>query len=372
MGESEKTVNGEFDWNLTKDIALTPTYIHGDGMPNRDARVIKQVQVSHPPTMLRKMSVSDVETNEHGIRFQMNYQDLLVPGWKMDDEVCITAQTERDEWMFMPLKEHFGGTEIAEMRQWVRSESDRLSKIGTEFEKHDRQAFHFLYEILALWHAFKGISLFEKTELLSDTNTALNLHHNRILAEVLAAYKQSHASVTLHPARGKRCPDLSVDGVFVDIKTIITAGVDRQDMMDMLARKIAVDIAGNERSCSQIGSDGTYIVGVWSSVANSVFYAALNAGVIKDGGFDYKIYKMIPPVSKNKMIFSIPTDEAFQNVYAEFDRAETVDMVNFLARSGLKKIDEVKTKKYLLHTNVRRGCTYGVSSDNPVIYFKVR
>ena len=372
MGESEKAVNAEFDWNLTKDIALTPTYIHGDSMPNRDARVIKQVQVSHPPTMLRKMSVSDVVTNEHGIRFRMNYQDLLVPGWRMSDEVCITAQTERDEWMFMPLKEHFDGTEIAELRQWVRSKSDRLLKIGTEFEKHDRQAFHFLYEILALWYAFKGISSFEKTELLNDTNTALNLHHNRILAEALAGYKQSHTSVTLHAARGNRCPDLSVDGVFVDVKTIITAGVDRQAMMDMLARKIAGDIAGSTRSCSQIGPDGTHIIGVWSSVANSVFYAALNAGVVKDGGFDYRIHKVIPRASKNKMIFSIPTDEAFQNAYVEFDRSEAADMVNFLAGSGLKKIDEAETKKYLLHTNVRRGCTYGVSSDYPAIYFKVR
>ena len=361
-----------FDWNHAKDISIAPTYIHGDGMPNRDARMIKQVQVAAPPTMLRKMSVSDVVANDDGIRFQMKYQDLLLPGWKVEDEICITAQTERGEWMFIPLKEYFGGSEIAELRQWVNTKSDRLSKMGTEFEKHDRQTYHFLYEIIALWNSFKGVSPFEKTDLLNDTNMALNLHHNRILAEALSAYRQTHSSVMLHPARGERCPDLSVDGAFVDVKTVITTGTDKYTMTDMLARKISKDIAGSMRSTSQIGPDGTYIVGIWSSVANSVLYAALDSDVIKNRGFDYKVHKTIPPISKSKMIFSIPTDEAFQNTYVEFDQSEAVAMLDFLATSGLKKIDESETKKYLLRTNLRRGCTYGVSSDYPAIYFKVR
>ena len=371
MAGSERAVNMHFDWNRTKDIVIDPGYIHEAGMFNRDARVIKQVQVSPPPTRLKEISVSDVVTNEYGISFQIKWPDLLLPGSRATDEVCITAQTERDEWVFIPLKEHFDEIEIAELRQWTNAMSDLLSKIGTEFEKYNRQAHHFLYEILALWHAFKGISALEKTGLLSDTRTALNIHHNRILAEVVAAYRQSRASVTLHPARGESCPDLSVDGVFVDVKTIITADVDRQAMTENLARKID-EIVDSERSSKQIGSDGTYIVGVWSSVANSVFRAALDAGVIKGGGFDYNIHKVIPRMSKNKMIFSIPTDEAFQNTYVEFNRSEAVDMVKFLGKSGLKKIDESETKKYFLRTNVRRGCTYGVSSDYPAIYFKVR
>lgn len=372
MPRSGRVVNRDFDWNRTKDIVIAPDYIHEAGMFNRDARVIKQVQVLPPPTRLREMSVSDVVTNECGMSFQIKYHDLLLPGSRATDEVCITAQTDRDEWVFIPLKEHFDEIEIAELRQWTSAMSGLLSEIGTEFEKYNRQAYHFLYEILALWHAFKDISALEKTGLLYDTRTALNIHHNRILAEVVAAYRQSRASVTLHPARGESCPDLSVDGVFVDVKTIITADVDRQAMIENLARKISKEIAGSRRSSKQIGSDGTYIVGVWSSVANSVFRAALDAGVIKGGGFDYNIHKVIPRMSKNKMIFSIPTDEAFQNTYVEFNRSEAVDMVKFLAKSGLKKIDESETKKYLLRTNVRRGCTYGVSSDYPAIYFKVR
>lgn len=371
MAGHEKAVNTAFDWNDIKDFGIAPSYILRQNEPNCDARTIIRVQVSPPPTRLREISVKDVETTDYGIRFRMKYQDLLLPGWRTSNEMCIAAQTDRDEWAFVPLGKHLSGEEIAGLQEWASIKSGRLPEIGTEFEKHERQAHHFLYEILALWHALRGASASEKASLLNDTNTALNLHHNRILAEVLSAYRHNHCSVTLHPTRNGRCPDLLVNGVIADVKTIMTAGVDRQAMMDSFARKICKDIAGSERSNSQIGREGTYFVGAWSSIINSIFYTALGRGIIKSGGFEYKIHNAIPRISKGKMIFTIPAVEPFRNIYAEFDRGDAVAMVNFLAASW-PGIDRVDAKKYIVRTNIRKGCEYGMSSDFPSIYFKVR
>ena len=143
-------------------------------------------------------------------------------------------------------------------------------------------------------------------------------------------------------------------------------------MMGRFARKVRDDIAGSGRSNSQIGPDGTYFVGAWSGVVNSIFHTALEDGIVREGGFGYKTLGPVPIVSERKMVFVIPDAEPFRNAYVEFDRNEAADMVDFLAGAGLARIEQAKTKKYLARTNIRKGCTYGVSSDFPTINFKVR
>ncbi len=322
--------------------------------------------------MLRMLLLRDIAVTDRGVQFRIKYHDLLIPGSIMDDSASINVQTGQDEWMFMQLDDHFEEQEISKMRQWVAATEGNLLKIATEFEKHHRQTYYFLYEILALWHALGGATPAERDALLNDTDTALKLHHNRILAEALSAYRQNSSCVKLHPRHNNRQPDLSVDGIFVDVKTVLMTGVHKQALLDDFARKIAGDVVLDKRVSEQVGDSGTLIVGAWSSIINSILQAALDGGIIRDGGFEYKTHATMPPLSENKTIFCLPASEAFQNTYLELDRGDTVAAVNHLAQSALERINIVRSKKYFLRSNVRKNCTYGISSDEPGIYFEIR
>ena len=84
-----------------------------------------------------------------------------------------------------------------------RSGIQKLLKIGTEFESYERQIYHFLYEIIAMFYAFKSIPNDMKTKL-QDINLATELYHNRILAEIISGYGKKRsfyklASTTWNP-----------------------------------------------------------------------------------------------------------------------------------------------------------------------------
>lgn len=362
----------DFDWNNITRFGISPGRFSRPRDSSFGARTLERIQVSPPPPMLKMLLIRDLAVTDRGLQFGIKYHDLLIPGSTMDDSVSISVKTGQDEWMFMPLAEYFTEPEIARMRQWVATAEDSLIKIGTEFEKHHRQTYYFLYEILALWHALGGADPEERVALLNDTDTALKLHHNRILAEVLSAYRQSRSCVKLHPRHNNRQPDLLVDGVFVDVKTVLMTGVDKRALLDDFARKIARDVVLDKRVSEQVGRNGTIIVGAWSSTINSILQAALDGGILRDGGFEYKTHAMMPPLHENKMIFSLPASEAFQNTYLELDRDDVAAAVNHLAQSALEKIDVARSNKYFLRSNMRKNCTYGISSDQPGMYFEMR
>lgn len=362
----------DFDWNNITHIGVSPNNPSRPPAPSLGARTLERIQVSPPPAMLRMLLLRDIAVTGRGMQFRIKYHDLLVPGSSMDDSVSINAKTGQDEWMFMQLGEHFTEPEIGRMRQWVASTANKLLEIGTEYERHHRQTYYFLYEILALWHALGGARPDERAALLDDTDTALKLHHSRILAETLSAYRRSGSCVKLHPEHNNRRPDLSVDGVFVDVKTVLMTGVDKQVLLDDFARKITTGVVLDKRASEQVGGSGTLVVGAWSSTINSILHAALDDGIIRDGGFGYNTYAAIPPLSENKVIFCLPAPEAFHNTYLELDHGDVASMVSYVARFALEKIDPARSKRYFLRSNVRKNCIYGISSDQPEIHFELR
>jgi len=245
--------------------------------------------------------------------------------------------------------------------------------IGTEFEQHERQIYHFLYEILAMFHAFKNISEEKQQEILDDTQTATSLYHNRILAEVLSGYSQKGAFVESYPSNDNRKPDLKIGNILVEIKTLLITGNDRHELMCEFARKLREEKIEKEEEKQQVGPCGSFFVGVWSGIVNSIMYTAFHDGVIT--GFPNstcQFYQTLPPLNEKKVILIIPTNDSFQNNYLVFDRDKICDVVDYLAGEGYEKIQEGKSMKYLVLNNIRKGCEFGVTGENPMMIFKFR
>ena len=303
----------------------------------------------------------------------MKYTSILHPDWKADmmpDKICLNAKLDTETWQFVLLEDHFNKKEIHEISNWTQSNIQKLLKIGTEFESYERQIYHFLYEILALFYALKSIPNAMK-EKLKDIKIATDLYHNRILAEIISRYSKKGAYVNLHPHRGTRIPDIEISNILIDVKTILLTGKDRKELMCKFAERLRTDIE-RENQKQQIGETGSFVIGVWSGIINSIIHTAYHNRVISGYDDSVRFYETLPPINAKKAILVIPGLNAFQDNYLVFDRQRICDTMDYLADNGYQKILEGESMKYLVLNNIRQGCEFGVTSDNPVLFFKFR
>ncbi len=371
MSDSETFQDPDFDWEHVDVCAMFPR--DGPMLTKEEARspkVAKELKVSNPPyDFLETFYIDGFQVLSKNIVFNTRARSFAVPGWKLDG-VCLNVKLDTESWQFVALENHFNNAEISKLSDWITNENQRLLKIGTEFEQHERQIYHFLYEILSMFYAFKKISEEKQREILGDTKTATSLYHNRILAEVLSGYSQKGAFVESYPPNDNRNPDLKIGNILVEIKTLLITGNDRNALMCEFARKLREEIIEREEEKQQIGENGSFFIGVWSGIINSIMYTAYHDGIITES--DAKFYQTLPPLNEKKAILVIPTHDSFQNNYLVFDRNKICDVIDYLAGDGYVRIQEGESMKYLVLNNVRKGCEFGVTGEKPMLVFKFR
>ena len=374
MSDSSTYQDSDFDWGNVDVCAMFPR----DGpMPTkeevRSPKVANELKVSDPPyDFLETFYIDGFQVLSKNIVFNTRARNFAVPGWKLDG-VCLNVKLDTETWQFIALENHFNNDEISKLSDWIIKENQRLLKIGTEFEQHERQIYHFLYEILATFQAFKEISEEKQKEIMDDTMTATSLYHNRILAEVLSGYSQKDAFVESYPPNDNRNPDLKIGNILVEIKTVLITGDDRKVLMCEFARKLREEIIEREEEKQQVGKNGSFFIGVWSGIVNSIMYTAYHEGVIDQyHDADVQFYDTLPPLNEKKAILVIPTHDSFQNNYLVFDRDEICNVIDYLAEDGYDKIQEGESMKYLVLNNIRKGCEFGVTGENPMLIFKFR
>ena len=322
--------------------------------------------------MLYTFFIDGFKITSTAIEFNMNAASVLHSGWKpnmISNKKHLNAKLDTETWQFISL-DHFNKNEIDEISNWTQVSIQKLLKIGTEFESYERQIYHFLYEIIAMFYAFKSIPNDMKTKL-QDINLATELYHNRILAEIISGYGKKGAFINLHPQRGTRIPDVEIGNILFDIKTILLTGKDRKELMREVAKRLRKDIE-NKNHKQQIGNTGSFVIGVWSGIINSIIYTAYSNRVISEFDDSVVYYKTLPPINEKKAILILPGSNAFQDNYLVFDRDRICDTFDYLAYDGYQKIHEEESMKYLVLHNIRQGCAFGVTSDNPALIFKFR
>ena len=321
------------------------------------------------------MFIDGFQVSSNAIKFKYRATTLLDPNqWTpktLPHEVCINAKLDTDTWQFISLEKHFDQNEIQEISNWINDNNQKLLNIGTEFESYDRQIYFFLYEIIAIFFAMKTIPVKWKNQILTDVKDATSLYHGRILAEIVANYKET-TCVKLHPTFGQRVPDLQINNILVDVKTILLTGKNRHKLMIQFADRLRKVIIEDENKKSQIGDKGSFVIGIWSGIINSIIYVAYKHGIISAYDDSVKLSKHVPPLTEKKVIFVMPTTNAFQNVYITFDRDAVCNTFDYISKVGYCKIPDDEPMKYFEITNVRTGCEFGVTADNPILSFKFR
>lgn len=362
-----------FDWTHVDMCGMFP----GDGpMPTkeeaRSPKAVNELKVSDPPyDFLETFYIDGFRILSKNIAFNTRARSFAVPGWELDG-LCLNVKLDTETWQFVALETHFNSDEISRISDWIKNENLKLLSIGTEFEQYERQIYHFLYEILAMFHAFKLISTDKQTEILDDIKISTDLYHSRILAEILSGYSQKGATVESYATNNTRKPDLLIGTVLVEIKTILITGNDRKVLMCKFAKKLRQEIIERENEKQQVGENGSFVIGVWSGIVNSILHTAYHDGIISNYDANVRYYETLPPLNGKKVVFVISTLNSFENHYMVFDRDLVCDTIDYLAEEGYEKIQEGESMKYLVLNNIRKGCEFGVTGGNPQLVFKFR
>lgn len=373
MSDSGTFQDPDFDWENVDVCAMFPRDMP---MPSpefaRIPKISRELSVSIPPIFLNTFYIDGFQVTSNNVVFSIKNRNLVNPGWRLDG-MCLNVKLDTETWQFVALEHHFSNDEISKISNWIQNMNSKLLSIGTEFEQHERQIYHFLYEILAMFHAFKFISEDKQKEILDDTKTATDLYHSRILSEILSGYSHIGAFVESYPSNDTRKPDLLISNILVEIKTILLTGNDRKTLMCKFAKKLRQEIIEREEEKQQVGENGSFVIGIWSGIVNSILHTAYHDGIISSySNSNVQFCETLPPLNERKVIIVIPTLNAFENHYMIFDRERICAIVDYLANEGYEKIQEGKSMKYLVLNNVRKGCEFGVTGENPMLIFKFR
>lgn len=384
--------NSEFDWEHVvmcgfqgKDTPMIPPDVA------RIPKIVKEMYVGNPPCdYLITFYIDGFKVESNQLNFNSRSRSFAVPNWKLDG-ICLNVKLDTETWQFINLENLLNQESIQRLQNWFQSEKIRLMSIGTEFEKYDRQVYHFMYEIISLLRATESLPHEKRDEIINDTKTARSLYHNRILAEVYSNYLRKGAFVELFlkSKENNRNADLKISEIKVEIKSILITvnerkplmneptnelSNERKSLMKVFANKLRNEIIERETEKQQIGDSGTFFIGIWSGIISSILFA-----VFKDGTTDkflknknFSFFEEIPPLNEKKVIIVLPTLNSFQNSYLVFERDEICDIMDYLASDGYENIQEGKSMKYLVLTNIRKGCEFGVTGKDPALIFKFR
>ena len=376
MSNPVKSDSRTFDWSNLNAFGFSigrntaPTLAR-----SKSKRVIKKIQVSIPPELLHVIMINGFKVSPNGVSFDLKYSSIAHPDWRSDmalNKTCLNVELDTDAWQFTPLTDHFDTKEIQRIFYWVQSNERRLIQIGTEFESYEREIYHFLYDVTALFYALKSIPDPSGKEILNDIRGATDLYHGRILAETAAEYSNMGANVTLHPSNSGHVPDILIGNILIDVKTVLIVGKDRKVLMKEFAKRLRKDIIDRENKKQQIGNNGSFFIGIWSGIINSIIYTAFQNQLITEYDDTVRFYDTTPPLNPKKVILVMPTLYAFKNNYLVFDRDRICDIMDYLAGNGYQRIQEENAMKYLTRTNIRRNCIFGITSDNSECSFKFR
>lgn len=188
----------------------------------------------------------------------------------------------------------------------VDGHEGRLIKLANLYQEKNRDFYSFLYDLVAMVYFTSKLPdgfrrLLEKDELKSEGD----LLHNRILVQ-LAGHFQKRCRIELnHRSNKAASPDLTIDNLDVEVKTIIGRYAWTPDSVAHLSRKIKEKYNAGMR---QTG-DGAVFISFWSIYMNNLF---------RDNF--WRQYASVPyPPRKGRAYFVLDGRRAFEDYYTTGD-----------------------------------------------------
>ncbi|QMU53781.1 MAG: hypothetical protein GKS07_01955 [Nitrosopumilus sp.] len=369
---TRKTKKGEFDWESVNMLVFNPKRVPiPEGAEARMPRIANALYVGIiPKTYTEKYVIDGIKISKTNVGFNIKATDNRIPTLK--EPFCLIIELDKETIQFIELDDMLDASELKILEEWVTNENEILLKIANEYEQYDRQFYHFMYDIIGISKAITKWPSEDQNELLNETKTAIGLLHNRIHAEIFSDYKSNGTIIklfSLNPNNNKK-PDLEINNTFVDIKAILLTGRYYHKLLKHFKNRIQ-KILEKEQENNQIGIQGTFFVAVWSGVVSSIFYEVFNKMKTNPIFAGIKIYDKVPPFEKQKVIFVVPSPNAFENYYLVVNRNRAVRIASYIEKEGYDKIQKKDAISYLSIINVRKGCPFGVTGSMPMIMFKL-
>ena len=288
------------------------------------------------------------------------------------EPICMIMELENEAIQFIELDVMLDSSGLRILDNWLESQNETLLKIANEYEIFDRQFYHFMYDVIGLSKAISSWNIEIREHLLNETKSALTLLHNRVQAEIYSEYSLNDTKISLFPTKDvSKKPDLQINNTFVDVKAILLSGGYKPKLLKHFLQRLKDGIIEKEKSKNQIGESGTFFITVWSGIISSIIFVIFNKMKHDKVFTNVQFYDSIPPFTEDKIIFVLPSPNAFQNYYLVMPRKKTIRIMNFMVQKGLTKIQKSDPMYYLTLINIRKGCPFGLTGNNPMIDFKL-
>lgn len=199
---------------------------------------------------------------------------------------------------------------------------EKLLEFAEIYMKDDRKEVEFLHDIVALGKDISKLS--SNANHLISIGAASDLMHNRIVAQILATYKDMGCTVNEKPTADVKwgpVHDFNIEGLKCDVKTIqsigelehvITGGLRLTSKSNnSLINTITDDI---EKAKVQVGSRGMIFIAPWAYHINGLFRTY----------FKDRLLLYPPPPSPGLTILILTSERAFEDYYVSF---ETVSVI---------------------------------------------
>jgi len=276
---------------------------------------------------------------------------------------------------FIELNKIFKNREFNILKNWINNKPEQLLTIANEYENHRRPFYHFLYDLVALVKALEKVPLEYHKKLIETVNAGDKLMHNRILAEITSSLIDNHI-VKIEPnlKLWKKDPDLTIDGVKADVKTVLTTATNDLDSLSDFAFKISKDIIIPEIEKNQLGKGGVFFISPWSQIINSLLYIFFHQMKL-EGKHNYsgvQYHSKLPPIKEGQTVVVLADHRAFENGFLLFDTRWVNQILEDFAQQGYPMIDLYDPMSYLVLNNIREGCPLGVTGIDLSLMFYVR
>ena len=349
---------------------ITDLYVGlGGGNPNgRDVpERIRSIRVGDPPERPVTFTVDAIQllTDDGSEMDQKERKPLKAPKY------CLILDIDKINVKYIVLDDLLSTGKIKRLSMWINGNQEKLVSAANEYEEYDRQLYHFMYDMIGMFRSLSRLSKEDQERMLSGSTNPRALFHNHLHADILRLLQGRYRVEVPVERIGRPMPDLMVDGISTDVKTILVNSKDRDQLLRGCIRAMRKNLKKEDRR-SQVGVLGTFFVGFWSSyVATVIFlaYKKFKSHKIFNG---VKLSRRTPEFSAGKVIFVLPTGKAFVNDYLAVDRSGAMGMLKWIQDEGFPRIRGMPEIADMIMLRSYGGFPFCIAGTSPSFYFKIR
>lgn len=228
------------------------------------------------------------------------------------------------------------------LKEIVKQNNSALLDLANEYQTTGREFYSFLYDTVSLvWYLDKLPNKFRK--LAENFTNVGDLMHNRLQAQIAYGYHISGHSVDLEtPKSSGSKPDLNIDNVDTEIKTIISLGENDQKSFKDFARRLRTR---HDEAIAQIEGDGMVFISLWSHVMNNIFKEY----------FTSRYSTSLPDIKKGNTVLVLEGINAFEDYFSIFQSNQICDEIDQFALSGYRFLNDFSHLGYFRRSGFPTG-----------------